>query len=201
MRKLKMRKFIIKIIRRTQNSFSNYSISKKNIQLGKNVLFKKHPIVDIHKMSNLEIGDNVIINSRNNGYHVNMFSPCKLVADRPGGLIEIGNNTRVHGSCIHAYGKISIGNNCLIAANCQIIDGNGHDLSFPDTKNRINTIGSNKDIIIEDNVWLSTGVVILPGVKIGEGSVITANSVIHKEVPSNVIAGGNPMKIIKDYNS
>jgi acetyltransferase-like isoleucine patch superfamily enzyme len=177
-----------------------YQIKSANIQLGRKVIFRKKPLLDIHKNATLIIGDNVTINSQNKGYHVNMFNPCKLMADRPNAIIEIGDNTRFHGSCIHAYKKISIGKNCLIAANCQIIDGNGHDISIPDTSNRINTTGSSKDVIIEDNVWLATGVVVLPGVTIGKGSIITANSVVHKNIPSMVIAGGNPIKIIKDYN-
>lgn len=174
-----------------------YKLKKNNVTLGKKVVFKKKALVNVHKEASVIIGDNVIINSNNNGYHVNMFSPCKLMADRPNAIIEIGDNTRLHGSCLHAYKKISIGKNCLIAANCQIIDGNGHDLSFPDTSNRINTKGDSKEVIIEDDVWLATGVVVLPGVKIGKGSVITANSVVHKDIPPMVIAGGNPIKIIK----
>ena len=121
------------------------------------------------------------------------------MADRPNAKIVIGENTRFHGSCIHAYKSITIGKNCLIAANCQIIDGNGHDISFPDASNRINTIGSSKEVIIGDNVWLATGVVVLPGVTIGNGSIITANSVVHIDVPPMVIAGGNPIKIIRRY--
>ena len=118
------------------------------------------------------------------------------MADRENAVIKIGENTRIHGTCIHAYKSIEIGKNCLIAANCQIFDGNGHDLSFENVHNRINTIGESKEIIIEDSVWLGTGVIVLPGVKIGMGSVIAANSVVHKDIPSMVIAGGNPVKEI-----
>lgn len=124
----------------------------------------------------------------------------KIMADRTGAFITIGNNTRIHGSCIHAYNKISIGENCLIAANCQIIDGNGHDLSFPDVANRINTRGDAKKIIIEDNVWIGANCIILPGVRIGYGSVIAAGSVVVKDIPAMCVAGGNPAKIIKDYS-
>jgi acetyltransferase-like isoleucine patch superfamily enzyme len=177
--------------------FLYYHLRSNNIKLGTKVVFKNKPLIEIHKNAYLVIGDNVTINSRNKGYHVSMFRPCKLMADRPGAIIEIGANTRLHGSCIHAYKKISIGKNCLIAANCQIIDGNGHDISFSDTSNRINTTGSSEAVIIEDNVWLATGVVVLPGVTIGKGSIITANSVVHKDIPAMVIAGGNPISIIK----
>lgn len=65
-------------------------------------------------------------------------------------------------------------------------------------ENRINTTGEVKKVIIEDNVWLGTGVIVLPGVRIGNGSIIAANSVVNKNVPPMVIAGGNPLKIIKN---
>ena len=170
----------------------------KRIELGENVRFFCAPSIIIKDGGTLKIGDNVTINSDNHGYHVNMYKPCKLLIDRPGGSINIGKNTRIHGSCIHAYEEITIGENCLIAANCQIIDGNGHDLSLQNPENRIHTKGHSNPIIIEDHVWIATNVVVLPGVKIGKGSVITANSVVHKNIPPGVIAGGNPIQVINN---
>ena len=182
-----------------ESKLYTFSISlKSNIEIKKNIKVNGLPIIDIRKGSKLLIGNGVTLNSRNKGYHINLHSPVKLFADRVGAEIKIGNNTRIHGSCIHAYQSISIGNNCLIAANCQIFDGNGHDLSFPNVDNRINTTGISKPIIIEDNVWIGANSFILPGVKIGAGSVISANSVVVKNVPKMVIIGGNPAKIIKD---
>jgi acetyltransferase-like isoleucine patch superfamily enzyme len=178
-----------------------YTIKRKNIILGKNVKFNKKPLIQINKNAKLIIGNHVVINSNNKRYHLNMFSSCKFLADKPNAVIEIGDNTRFHGSCIHAYNKVKIGKNCLIAANTQIIDGNGHNLSFPNVENRINTQGDWKEVIIEDNVWIGTGVVVLPGVTIGTGSIISANSVVHRDIPPMAIAGGNPIVIIKNYNS
>lgn len=173
--------------------------SASNIKIGSHVRFFKKPSIYVTKGSSLYIGDNVILNSDNFRYHLNMHSPCKILIDRLGAEVYIGSNTRIHGSCIHAYNKIVIGKNCLIAANCQIFDGNGHSLSFPDTANRVNTIGESRAIIIGDNVWLGTNVVVLPGVTIGNGSVISANSLVHKDVPPMCVAGGNPLHIIKQY--
>ncbi len=172
----------------------------KNIRIKEGVRFLKFPQIITNKNTLISIGKNVVINSENIGYHVNMYNKCKLIVDRVGGEITIGDNTRIHGSCIHAFNKISIGKNCLIAANCQIIDGNGHDLCMDNPSNRINTSGGAVPVFIKDDVWLATGVVVLPGVTIGKGSVITANSVVHKNIPPNVIAGGNPIRIIKDFN-
>lgn len=171
----------------------------ETLECDKTVIFKNYPHLNIHKDSKVIIGVNSMINSSNFGYHLNMFSKCKLYADRPNALIKIGNNTRIHGTCIHAYNEIIIGNNCLIAANTQIIDANGHELSFENTANRINSVDKGKKISIGDNVWIAANCIILGGTKIGEGSIITTNSVVKGEVPSNCIFGGNPAKLIKQF--
>lgn len=170
------------------------------VELGENTTFIGLPLIMKNKMARIVIGDNTIINSSNDGYHINMFAKSKIYADRPYAIIEIGKNCRIHGTCIHAYNKISIGNNCLIAANTQIIDGNGHQLSMDDPSNRINTTDNGNPIIIEDNVRIASNVIILGGSLIGEGSIISAGSVIKGIVPSRSIYGGNPAKLLKQYN-
>ncbi len=185
---------------RVQEKIYIFFMSKNTLITLKGKIFLAGiPLIDIRDNCRLIINDNVTLTSRNEGYHLNMHSPVKLMADRDNAVIYIGENTRIHGSCIHAYKSISIGKNCLVAANCQIIDGNGHDLSFANIENRINTKGIAKKIVIEDNVWIGTNSIILPGVTIGMGSVISANSVVHKNIPSMVVAGGNPAVIIKEY--
>ena len=57
-----------------------------------------------------------------------------------------------------------------------------------------------KDIIIENNVWLGDRVIILGGVKIGEGAIIQAGSVVVKDIPKYAIAGGHPAKVFKYRN-
>lgn len=173
---------------------------KQNIEIRGKLVLNGQPLIDIRKGSRLYIGDGVTLNSSNRGYHINMHSPVKLFADRAGAVIRIGEKTRIHGTCIHAYQSIEIGSNCLIAANCQIFDGNGHDISFPDVENRINTKGDNRPIKIEDSVWIGANSIVLPGVTIGRGSIISANSVVTKNIPSMVLAGGNPAIIIKHYS-
>ena len=57
-----------------------------------------------------------------------------------------------------------------------------------------------KPVVIEDNVWLCEFVSVLPGVTIGKGTIVGANSVVSKSLPPNVIAVGSPAKIVKKYN-
>jgi acetyltransferase-like isoleucine patch superfamily enzyme len=173
--------------------------SKRNIEIKGNIIVDGKPLIDIRKGSRLYIGDDVTLGSRNKGYHINLHSPVKLFADRPGAEIRIGNKTRIVGTCIHAYQSVVIGSNCLIAANCQIFDGNGHDLSFPDVEDRINTRGTSKPVNIGDNVWIGANSIVLPGVTIGRGSVISVNSVVNKDIPPMVVAAGNPAIVIKNY--
>ena len=168
-----------------------------NISIDGRVQIKKTPIVDIRAGARLNIGSNVTLNSNNQSYHVSLFAPVKLFARIPGASIEIGDNTRIHGSCIHSQSSISIGRNCLIAGNCQIIDGSGHELA-PGT--RLDVSLRAQPIVIEDNVWFGNNVTVLGGVTIGEGSIIQASCLVHKDVPPYAIMGGNPGKIIKHRN-
>ncbi|OPY15882.1 MAG: putative acetyltransferase [Syntrophus sp. PtaB.Bin138] len=177
-------------------------LHRKNIQIKGKLYINGIPLIDIRNGARIEIGDKVILHSLNKGYHLNMHSSVKLFAEGDQTVLKIGNNTNISGSCIHAYKYVSIGNNCLIAANCQIMEGSGHDLSFPDVEDRIHTNGLKnvKPIIIEDNVWICANSIVLPGVRIGYGSVITPNSVVAKDVPPMVVAGGNPAIVIRDYS-
>ena len=185
----------------SRNSLINlYFRFKKGLSLGKGVKFYGFPIIDIRKGGRIIIGQNVTLNSRNRGYHGLLCSPVKLFSDRYNSLIEIGDNTRVHGSCIHAMRKISIGKNCLIAANCNIIDSDGHEVDVEDVTTRINTEGKKKEVVIADNVWIGLNCIILPGSKIGNGSVIGAGSVVRGEIPPYSVAVGNPAIVVRKIN-
>lgn len=124
-----------------------------------------------------------------------------------GNNIYIGNNTEINMNCIFLDdNKIIIGKNGLIAPNVQIytafhptnsIDRFGlpkEDGTFEFCKTQT------KPVIIGDDVWIGGGVIILPGVKIGNNVVIGAGSVVTKDIPDNKIAYGNPCRIIKDNN-
>ena len=167
------------------------------LRLGRRVVFKGTPVIEISNGGQIIIAEGVTLNSSNRGYHLNMHSPVKLFVDRPGARITIGAHSRLHGACLHAYSAITIGKRCLIAANTQIIDGSGHDLSFGAVEQRIFTGGDSRPIVLEDDVWVGANTLILPGVTIGKGSVIGAGSVVTKAIPPMVVAAGNPARIIK----
>lgn len=112
------------------------------------------------------------------------------------GQIHIGNYCLISpGSDITAQKRITIGDNCMIAADCYLSDSDWHGVY-----NRLRPFRCTKPITLENNVWVGQGVKILKGVTIGENSVIAAGSIVTKSVPPNSIAGGNPAKTIKKIN-
>ena len=175
-------------------------IYRKHIILRGRVNISGNPILIFSSNAKLILGNNVTLKSNKKSYHLHMHSPTKIMADKKDAIITIGDNTRINGACIHAYKNIEIGANCLIAANTEIFDCSGHDLSMENPANRINTHGSIKNVIIGNNVWIGANCIIMPGVNIGDDSVIAAGSVVIKDIPSKCIVGGNPAKIIKEYN-
>ncbi len=111
-------------------------------------------------------------------------------------------NDNVH---ITAMEKVQIGNNVLIASKVYISDcTHGSYLGNEDDSNPLMPPNSRefstKPVFIDDNVWIGEFVSILPGSKIGKGSIIGANSVVTKEIPPFVIAVGSPAKPIKKFN-
>ena len=191
----------MKVIRKLRSLYGSIKVkflNKKHIECLGRVHVSGIPTLIFKENGRLIIGDNVSLKSNQESYHLHMYAPVKIMADRRDAIIEIGENTRINGSCIHSYKKISIGRNCLIAANCQIFDGSGHDLSFPDVANRINSTGDAKEIVIEDNVWIGANSIILPGTRIGYGSVIAAGSVVASNIPPMCVAGGNPAVVLKE---
>ncbi|MBQ9840394.1 MAG: sugar O-acetyltransferase [Erysipelotrichaceae bacterium] len=108
---------------------------------------------------------------------------------------SIGDDTFVnHNVYFMDGGTITIGNHCFIGPNCGFYTAN-HPLVASD-RNLGYEIA--KPIIIEDNVWIGADVTILPGVTIGKGSVIGAKSLVTKDVPANVVAYGNPCRVVRE---
>ena len=139
----------------------------------------------------------VILNSEPTNYHVAMPFETALVADRPGASIRVGRGTRIHGSYIHAWKSISIGQHVLIAGGTTIIDANGHSSNVRHARFRRFIQDEPREIVIRDFVWIGMSCIILKGVEIGECAIVAAGSVVHDSVPAFAVVGGNPAKLIK----
>lgn len=111
----------------------------------------------------------------------------------------LGNNCNFNGMEINGNGKVYIGNNFHSGKEILLITSY-HNYDFGKTIPYDDTY-IDKDIIIEDNVWLGSKVIILGGVTIGEGSIVQAGSVVVMDVPKLGIVGGAPAKIFKTRNA
>lgn len=108
--------------------------------------------------------------------------------------IEIGDNFYANFGCVVLdVNRVIIGDNVLMAPNVQI-----YTATHPtDPKERLTGKEFAKPITIGDNVWIGGGAIICPGVTIGSNTTIAAGSVVTKDIPDNVIAAGNPCKVIR----
>ena len=114
--------------------------------------------------------------------------------------ISIGNGTWINNnfSAIAEHTSITIGRRVLIGTSVEIFDSDFHGLG-------INDRGSPKPdwakpVVIEDDVFLGSNTRVTKGVTIGKGSVIANSSVVVKDIPPGVIAGGNPARVIKSLS-
>lgn len=109
--------------------------------------------------------------------------------------IEVGRNFFANYNCtILDVAKVTIGDNCQMAPNVAIYTA-GHPV-HPETRNSGYEYGI--AVTIGDNVWIGGNSVICPGVTIGNNVVIGAGSVVTKDIPANVIAAGNPCRVIRE---
>ena len=121
------------------------------------------------------------------GRNVRFYDSCSFTRGS-----EIGDWCEINGMRTAGLGKVKIGRHCCISWDVLVHtsnhDYNGEEIPFDGN----NTV---KDVEIGDFVWIGARVILLPGAKIGEGSIIQGGAVVHGEIPPLAIAGGNPAKV------
>jgi acetyltransferase-like isoleucine patch superfamily enzyme len=109
--------------------------------------------------------------------------------------IEIGENFYTNYNCVILDdAKVTFGDNVLIAPNCGFYTA-GHPI---DAAQRNTGLEYAYPITVGNNVWFGGGVQVMPGVSIGDNAIIGAGSVVTKDIPANVIAVGNPCKVLRE---
>lgn len=112
--------------------------------------------------------------------------------------ISIGENFYVNHHCVILdAAEVRFGDNVMIGPNCGFYTA-GHPINIEERNKGLEYA---KPIYIGNNVWIGGNVTILPGVTIGDNVTIGGGSVVTKDIPSNVIAYGNPCKVIKEINN
>lgn len=132
-----------------------------------------------------------------------MLTAFELPGSKKPGKITIGNHCTIGAnSHITAIAGITIGDNLLTGSNVLITD-NAHgssDAAMLDIPPNDRPLVSKGEVIIGNNVWLGKNVCVLPGVTIGDGVIVGANSVVTRSLPPHVVAAGIPARPIKKIN-
>jgi len=142
----------------------------------------------------IEIGKNCRVSGHST------FSGRSCAQNPP--TLTVGDNVDIGWMTTIAVGRnVFIGNNVRIAGRALLAGYPGHPLDaksraagLPETDDQVG------DIVLEDNVWLATGVSVMAGVNIGENTVVAAGSVVTHDLPDNVLAGGVPAKVIRELD-
>lgn len=163
---------------------------------------------------NITIGDDFVFTS---GGCINPI--CRNICGSmfvpfPASRIEIGNRVGISSACLWAKERITIGNDVNIGGDCIIMDNDAHSIDYLKRRSAyvdelINQMGKlageeayyehigTAPVEISDDVWIGARCQILKGVHIGARSIIAAGSVVTRDIPADVIAGGVPAKVIK----
>lgn len=187
---------LYKIYRRLKQTFATIFHKHLFNVSGEKVVI--HPGVFILGYRFIELGDSVVINGKCiitiwDSFNGNNYEPS----------FKIGSRTTIgdfaHITCIN---KISIDSDVMIGKFVTITDhshGKTRDLTKEDLKDNPDKrkLVSNGEVMIKKNVWIGDKVTVLPGVTIGEGAIIGANSVVTKDVEPYTIVAGSPASLIQ----
>jgi acetyltransferase-like isoleucine patch superfamily enzyme len=140
----------------------------------------------------IAIGDGVFIGSD---------SWLQTIGEGSGVAVEVGDGTSIAGHCIlSAALRVRLGRHVLLARNVYISD---HIHAYADAKQPILDQGIDRiePVEIDDGAWLGQNVVVCPGVRIGRGAVVGANSVVTGDIPDRCLAVGAPARVVKKFGS
>jgi acetyltransferase-like isoleucine patch superfamily enzyme len=111
------------------------------------------------------------------------------------GRIELGEHVFVgERTTIVSHERIAVGARTMIAHNCSLMDFN-HGIEAGGPPSRLP--GRTAEVVVEEDCWLGAGVIVLPGARVGAGTIVGAGSVVTKSLPPGVIAAGVPARVLR----
>ena len=168
---------------------------RQGVELGAEVVCNGRPSFKLCRGSHLKIGAGVTLNSYGRSNPLYCAQPVFFSTLSKDARIDIGDRSGISGSSICALSSVTIGEDTLIGAGCQIFD---NDFHHRDGRGwRSPRLSEAKPVVIGNHVFVGAGVIILKGVEIGEGATIGAGSVVTRDIPPNSIAAGQPAKVLR----
>jgi acetyltransferase-like isoleucine patch superfamily enzyme len=148
------------------------------------------PPLRVSREYRIAIGSNVFVGSG---------SWLQVLEDGPGVALEVGDGTSIAGNCVlSAARSVRLGRQVLLARNVYISD---HIHAYGDTSRAVLEQGVEQvaEVVVDDGAWLGQNVVVCPGVRVGRGAVIGANSVVLEDVPDHSLAVGAPARVVRGF--
>jgi acetyltransferase-like isoleucine patch superfamily enzyme len=193
----RIRLFQQKLYWRLANYYAHRELRGMGVEIGRDVHLIGLPMVTCVRKSKIYIGAKSTLISSSHYTPLGINHPVVLRTIQPGARVNIGERVGISGGSICAAQSIEIGPDTLLGANVTVTDTDFHSLN-PHTRSAADftQIGV-APVKIGAHVFIGTNSVILKGVTIGDNSIIGAGSIVTKSIPANVIAVGNPCRVIR----
>jgi len=177
---------------------ARWKLRAVGVKYGERLVLYGAPIVSAAENSRIQIGRGVVLCSWSTHTALGVNHPVVLRTLASGAELVIGDDVGVSGGTICAAKRVVVGSETLLGANVAISDTDFHPL-YPDNRRYDNDPSqvSSAEVVIGDNVFIGMNSMILKGVRIGSNSVIGAGSVVTSHIPENVIAAGNPCRVLR----
>jgi len=164
------------------------------VELGESCIFYGRTRLHRSAHSRIAIGEHCEFRSAPWSNWAGIDRSCMLSTLHASAVLTIGSRCGFSGTVISAAESITIGDRVRCGVNSAIMDTDWHGLHPADRAAR----GRSAAVLIEDDVWIGAGALVLKGVTIGRGTVVAAGSVVTRSLPPAVIAGGNPARVIRE---
>ena len=167
--------------------------------LGPRCVVLGFPIIDEHPKSEIHLGHRVVLCSRPSDTALGVSRPVILRTLSPRAEIRIGDDTGMSGTTVCAAVSVVIGRGCLFGADVMVVDTDFHPLGLEGRRYAREGVAS-APVHIGDNVFLGARTLVLKGVSIGDNTVVGAGSVVTRSLPADVIAAGNPVRVLRSLD-
>jgi acetyltransferase-like isoleucine patch superfamily enzyme len=156
------------------------------------------PLVTLVSGSKIEICHDALLISRSFATVLGVSRPVILRTLSADAFIYIGDNVGLSGTTICSVSSITIGSQSMLGADVLLADTDFHPVESRGRRNAPLAQANSAPVSIGCNVFIGARSIVLKGVSIGDNTVIAAGSVVSKSMPSNVVAAGNPCRVIKE---
>lgn len=168
------------------------------VVFGPGLLLSGCPVLSVPPGGSIKLGRNVKLYSRAQTNPMQLYSPCTLWLSRSDASIHIGDECALSGAVICAATRVDIGQRVMVGANSKIMDTNFHPVSAHARRDHPTRGAKSRPVMIGDDVWIGTNVIILPGTRIGSGCVVSAGAVVSGVFPPDTLLVGNPAQVVKE---